>query len=126
MDRLNTIDIEDALQAIFNDEGIVSCAPPVPADLSTMCVVTRTGGFERAYIQDVHVLSIDCYAPEMVDAVNTANALCGIIRALPGKSVGTTCYTTEVTTLPYMNPDPTHPTLARVTIGAQVATRVQH
>lgn len=122
----HTVDIEGALQAALNEAGVAACAPPVPADLSEMCVVTRTGGFERAYVQDVHVVSIDCYAPDWERAQAVAGEVCGIVRSLPGSTVGTACYASEVTTLPYSNPDPSHPSLARVTVGAQVATRVLH
>lgn len=120
-----TIDIEDALQARLNADGIKACAPPVPADLAApMVVCYRVGGRERAFIQDIHNMSLDVYASTEGEAMVAANRLAGYLRDLPGTKVGTTCYTVDITTLPYLNPDPSHPTLPRCTIAADIATRM--
>lgn len=126
MDNCTTIDIEDALQAALNADGIAACAPPVPANLAEQVVVVATGGYSQAYVQDVHAVSFDCYASGETEAMSRACALTRWVRALPGKTVGTYCYGAEVETLPYNNPDPAHPTLARATFAARITTRVRH
>ena len=127
MDNCRTIDIEDALQALLNAGGIRAFAPPVPHDLEGGILVTRTGGQEQSYVQDVHAVSLDCYAATDAEAVELAGRATRWLRALPGESVGgVPCYAAEVTALPYLNTDPDHPTLPRCTLNAYVTTRVAH
>lgn len=128
MRHCETIDIEDAIQQALNADGIRACAPPVPADLSApMAIVWRIGGSERAYVQDVHSVSIDCYAATDAEAAAMANRMTAWVRALPGQELGgVPVYTASVSTLPYLNTDPGHPTLARCTLACEVATRVRH
>lgn len=127
MDRCRTIDVEDALQALLNEGGVKAFAPPVPHDLDGGVLVTRTGGQEQSYVQDVHAVSFDCYAGTDAEATALAGEVTRWLRALPGKTVGgVPCYQAEVTALPYMNTDPDHPTLARCTLNAYVTTRVAH
>ena len=127
MDRCRTIDIEDAIQAEMNADGIRAFAPPVPHDLEGGILVTRTGGQEQSYVQDVHAVSLDCYAATDAEAVELAGTATRWLRALPGKTIGgVPCYAAEVTALPYMNTDPDHPTISRCTLNAYVTTRVAH
>lgn len=127
MRHLETIDIEDALQAALNADGITASAPPVPANLSPCVFVYRTGGFSQAYVQDVHTVDFDCYAKTEAEAMRRADLLTAWIRALPDdQKLTATTYAAEVTTLPYNNPDPNNHTLARATVSAQITTRVRH
>ena len=68
-------------------------------------------------------VDFDVYALTESDAMETASELCGWIRDLEGETVETTCYASEVTSLPYNNPDPRHPNLPRTTIKAQILVR---
>jgi hypothetical protein len=72
---------------------------------------------------DTHRVDFDVYAEDEVDAMEAANVLCGWIRNLVGKVIGTICYRSEVLTLPYHNPDPQHPSVARATVKAEILTR---
>lgn len=119
------IDIEDAVQAYLNSMDIKACAPPVPSKLAApMVVITRTGGSERAYVQDVHNISVDCYGSTWAAASLLADDVICHIRNLPyADELPAPCYTADILTMPYVNPDPSHSDLARVTFSASVATR---
>lgn len=122
---LRTIDIEGALVDALGDN--VSAAP-VPANMAPPWVcVWRTGGTRRAYVQDVHNLSIDCYAKTWASAATLASDTMGAITDLEGQTIGgVPCYEVSVMTLPYNNPDPSRPDVPRVTFAVQLATRVEH
>ena len=47
------------------------------------------------------------------------------VRDLEGGWVDTACYSSEVTTLPYNNPDPRHPNISRATFKAQILVRMR-
>lgn len=120
------IDIEDELQAYLNANGIRACATPVPANLAPpMCVVWRTGGEQRAYVQDVQRVSIDCYGESVAGAMRTAHDAVALVRDLSGRTIGTFCYASSAS-LPHLNPDPDHPTIPRATFSAEVVTRSEH
>ena len=123
-----TIDIEDALQAYLNACNITACAPPVPADLDAgQVIVTRTGGQQRSYVQDVHFVTLDCYAENPARAQALACVLTEELRNLEGKTIGgVPVYQSACTSLPYNNPDPNNHALARATFSVQIVTRVKH
>ena len=126
MDNCKTIDIEDAIQAALNAEGIKAAAPPVPANLSPCVYVYRTGGNSQNYVQDTHLVSFDCYAHTEAEAMEQADELTKWVRYIVGRDLLTPVYASELVTLPYNNPDPSHPTLPRATFLAQITTRVAH
>ena len=126
MDNCTTIDIEDALQAALNADGIKAAAPPVPANLKPSVYVYRTGGYGTQYVQDLHTVDFDCYAETEAEAMAQACQLTGWVRALEGRELETPVYISQITTLPYNNPDPSHSSLARATFSAQITTRVMH
>ena len=126
MDNCTTIDIEDALQAALNADGIKAAAPPVPANLSPSVFVHRTGGYGTQYVQDLHTIDFDCYAETEAEAMAQACELTRWVRSLEGREITVPVYIAEVTTLPYNNPDPNHASLARATLSAQITTRVAH
>lgn len=127
MFNCETIDIESALSDYLSALGYRVCALPVPAELSGGAVVVqRTGGSERAYVQDVHQVTFDCYGETKAAAMQLANTLTRAIRAIVGKLGGVAVYESSVMTLPYDNPDPNHYTLERATFSAQIVTRVKH
>ena len=123
-----TVDIENLLQAYLNANRIKACAPPVPVDLDAgQVIVTRTGGQERSYVQDVHFVSVDCYGDTAAGAMALACLLTEELRNLSGKFLGDVpVYESGCTALPYNNPDPNHQTLARATFSVQIVTRVKH
>ena len=126
MDNIRTIDIEDALQNALNNAGITASAPPVPANLEPCVYVHRTGGYGLNYVQDLHTIDFDTYETTEAASMQTACELTEWVRALAGKSLGVPVYIAEITTLPYYNPDPNHPSLKRTTFSAQIPTRVEH
>ena len=125
-----TIDVEDALQAALNADGYRASAPPIPRDLGSSLpyvLVRRTGGYENGMVQDMHLASIHVYAEDDAQAMHEADALTAWVRALAGHDLGgVPCYVAAVSTLPYGNPDPDRPELARCTIGVQLLTRTAH
>lgn len=125
MINCKTVDIEGLLQQYLENLGYTSFAPPVPPDLGAGYVgIYRTGGSTRAYVQDVHQLSIDCYESSEAQAMELACDLTNVIRSIG--DLGVTVYETEVTTLPYSNPDPRRGDLCRATFAAQIVTRTIH
>lgn len=122
-----SVDIEGTLQAALEADGYTAAAPPVPANLAPSVYIHSTGGFSQSYVQDVHTVDFDAYDTTEAQAMSTACQLTEWVRALPerqGLEVPT--YAAEITTLPYNNPDPNHPTLKRATFSAQITTRVKH
>lgn len=126
MDNCKTIDIEDALQAALNADGVKAAAPPVPANLGPSVYVHRTGGYGTQYVQDLHTVDFDCYADTEAEAMAQACDLTAWVRALEGRELTAPVYIAQITTLPYNNPDPNHPSLARATFSTQITTRVTH
>ena len=69
---------------------------------------------------EINRVDFDVYAADPADAMTIASQLCGWTRELAGDF----CYASEITTLPYGNPDPRHPNIARATFKAQILTRI--
>lgn len=127
MFNCETIDIENALYEYLRALGYRVYALPVPEELGSDCVIVqRTGGSERAYVQDVHQVAFDCYGETKAAAMQFADGLTRVIRAIVGKLGGVAVYDSTIMTLPYDNPDPNHHTLERATFSAQIVTRVKH
>ena len=121
-------DIETALYSLLNTDKYSASAHAIPSTLGSTLPhihVTRTGGYTNDMVIEIHQVDFDIYAADQADAMTTAATLCGWVRDLTGKTVGTACYNSEVMTLPYNNPDPLHPTLARATFKAQILTRTK-
>ena len=137
-------DIEQVLVDYFNsqvsgDSGeVVFSAPPVPADLhQDAVVITRIGGYEQAYVQDVSTVHFDCYSDSEARSAEMAAWLTEMVRSLvgvemeitffvSGDTAWTHVYAADIQTLPYFNPDPRHPTLPRYTLSARITTRMLH
>ena len=121
-----SVDIETALYELLGKKGYSASAHAIPASLGEDLPhihVTRTGGFTTDRVLENNSVDFDVYALTEADAMETASELCGWIRDLEGETVETTCYASEVTSLPYHNPDPRHPNLPRTTIKAQILVR---
>ena len=124
-----SIDIETALYDLLTAAGYSASAHMIPASLGRHLPhvhVARTGGTNESIVLDTNYIDLDVYARTQMDAMQEATALTGWIRELRGESIGDVpCYTSEVTTLPYHNPDPRHPTLGRVTVKARISNRTK-
>lgn len=115
-------DIETALYMRLTASGYSASAHAIPPDLGDTLPhvhVVRTGGYEKDMVIEINRVDFDIYAEDAADAMEEACELCGWIRDLAGDF----CYTSEITTLPYGNPDPRHPNIARATVKAQILTR---
>lgn len=124
-----TLDIETALYARLRTDSYSASAHAIPATLGDSFPhihVTRTGGTNRSLVIDTHQVDFDVYAADQADAMSAACDFCDWVRALAGGNIdGVPCYTSEVMTLPYGNPDPRHPTIGRATLKAQILTRTR-
>lgn len=117
-----TRDIETELYNLLNAEKYSASAHTIPATLGTKLPhihVVRTGGYEHDLVIETSYIDFDVYAEDDAEAMTAADNLCGWVRNLAGDY----CYRAEITTLPYSNPDPRHPDIARATFKAQILTR---
>ena len=117
-----TKDIETALYEALSDNGYSASAHAVPSTLGHSLPhvhVVRTGGYAYDLVIESHNVDFDIYADDEATAMETACELCGWVREFDD------CYRAEITTLPYGNPDPRHPSIARATFKAQIITRVK-
>lgn len=127
MQIVKPIDMEDALPRDLMAwmDGIVACGPPAPDDLQpgTVCV-TRLGGGPQSAVAHEHDISVDVWAATPADAMALADEVQGIVATLPMREpVSGAVYTTADPMLPYPNPDPHRPLMARATFRATVGAR---
>ena len=123
-----SVDIETALYDQLTADGYSASAHTIPATLGQNFPhvhVVRTGGYNTDRVIDVNNVDIDVYAETQADAMEAATALTGWVRDLEGGTLVTPCYSAEVLTLPYRNPDPRHPNIGRATFKAQITIRTQ-
>ena len=121
-------DIATALYERLTADEYSASAHVIPAALETMLPhvhVMRTSGTTSDRVREENNVDFDIYSDTMADAMEDASHLCGWVRALEGSTVGAQCYTAEVITLPYENPDPRHPNIGRATFKAQITVRVK-
>lgn len=122
------VDIETALYTALDNDGYSASAHALPASLGSVMPhihVVRTGGFSSDFVLENHAVDFDVYAETAADAMEAASDLCGWVRELEGETLVTHCYKTDITTLPYDNPDPRHPNIGRATFKAQIITRTR-
>ena len=123
-----SVDIETALYNLLAADNYSASAHSIPASLGSTLPhvhVTRTSGLTTDRVVDINSVDFDVYDVTQADAMESASALCGWIRDLEGKDVETPCYSSEITTLPYRNPDPRHPNIGRATLKAQITIRTK-
>ena len=121
-------DIETALYDLLTAENYSASAHALPASLGSTLPhvhVVRTGGYTSDMAIENANVDFDVYAKDPAEAMGEASDLCDWVRGLEGKTVGTPCYSSEVNTLPYHNPDPRHPNISRATFKAQILTRTR-
>lgn len=117
-----TRDIETELYDLLTKADKSASAHSIPPTLGSALPhvhVVRTGGYERDMVIEINYIDFDVYAEDDAEAMDTAAELCGWVRDLAGDY----CYTSGITTLPYSNPDPRHPDIARATFKAEILTR---
>lgn len=124
-----SVDIQTALYDLLTTDEYSASAHVIPATLGSTFPhvhVTRTGGFTHDRVMDTNSIDFDVYADTQMDAMEVASDLCGWARDLEGKDVGgEPCYSSEIVTLPYNNPDPRHPNIGRATFKAQITIRTK-
>lgn len=108
--------------------GYAASATPIPEDLGASLpyvVVYNVGGVRdaRSRVLDTGALSVDVYAETPAQAMDACARVAALIDALPDAGGAVQVYAAQVTTLPYDNPDPRHPTIPRATCAADVVTR---
>lgn len=121
-------DIETALYEKLTANGYSASAHAIPADLGGVLPhihVVRTGGTTSDFVIESHGVDFDVYGADQADAMAAASDLCAWARDLSGQMLDTICYSSNVTTLPYNNPDPRRPNIARATFKAQILTRTR-
>lgn len=112
-------DIETLLYEQLTADGYSASAHVIPSAISSPHVhVVRTGGYEKDMVIEINLVDFDVYADDAATAMEVASTLCGRVRDLD------CCYKSDITTLPYSNPDPRHPNIARATFKAQILTRI--
>lgn len=122
------VDIETALYELLIDGGYTASTHTLPIALEQTLPavhVVRTGGYTTDMVIEINNVDFDVYAENDADAMETAAELCGWVRSLAGQYVDTQCYRSEITTLPYRNPDPRHPNIARATFKAEILVRAK-
>ena len=128
------VDIETRMARFMKEDlELSTSAHALPASLGENLPhvhVVRTGGYTSDMVVETHNLDFDVYAEDAADAMEAAADLCGYIRVegtftteIDDKKL--VVYASEVMTLPYHNPDPRHPNLARATFKAQILTRTR-
>lgn len=125
--RVN-LDIETALYNRLTTDRYSASAHAIPSSLGNTLPhihVVRTGGYTSDMVIESHSVDFDVYAANDTDAMTTASNLCGWVRDLAGKMLDAPCYDAEIYTLPYPNPDPRHPNIARATFKAQILARTK-
>lgn len=122
-------DIETALYELLISKSMSASAHALPTSLGDTLPhvhVVRTGGYTSDLVVETNSVDFDVYALDQADAMTAASNLCALARSLAGTDLGgVPCYSSEVVTLPYNNPDPRHPTIGRATFKAQIVTRVR-
>ena len=117
------VELPDGYYFAMPDDKLIRVPIQIPA-LPHVHVV-RTGGYTTDLVLEENNVDFDVYAEDESEAMTIATWLCGWVRELPQENFELTCYTSEITTLPYGNPDPRHPTLGRVTFKALIRIRTK-
>ena len=115
------VDIEHALSLAC----AAIMAPPVPDDLmGVYSVAFATGGHRSEYVRDVRYVDVDTYAEDEQTAIAASSAIVPLLEALQSTTIGGTSWQrVACTTLPYINPDPRRPDLARATASYEISVR---
>ena len=126
MQRSKPVDIEYVLARAL---GIH--ATPVPADLERRLpyvMATRTGGGRADLVVDNHFVDIDVWCEKDAwgqAADEAADVMSRVLELAGSTSGGAVVCAATVEAMPYNNPDPLHPDLARVTCSVEITARAE-
>ena len=113
-----SVDIEDVLRTQIGDSTLTASANPLPPSFTLpYALVTALGGTTHDLVIDELRASVDVYADTWANAHTYAQIALARTRGLQ------TAYFVEVDALPYHNPDPLRPDLARVTFDLTIGVR---
>lgn len=104
--------------------GLPAAPRPVPetlGDTLPLAVVEPLGGLRTTLTIDEAAVSIGVYGENEEEAQESAARAAAIIDAMQYESA--TWYRSVITTLPYGDPDPEHPTIPRWSLAASVWAR---
>lgn len=88
-------------------------------------MVTVTGGTRTSGMVDLFYVDLDCWASTQAAAIAACGELMADAIALEGQATEHATFGgVRVETLPYGNPDPDRPRLARATCALQVTAHV--
>lgn len=98
--------------------GIAAAPLPVPEDLGAdlpIAIVEPLGGRRSSVVIDRVPMSIEVYASTDAAAQTACARVCGAVASLGDGTAENASHwlSVDVSTLPYNDPDPRHPTLAR-------------
>lgn len=119
-------DVAADLAATFTEYGLNAAPLPVPETLGEtlpLAVIEPLGGMRTSLTIDETPVTIGVYAANEAEAQRAAALAVGILDALQYSAI--IWYRCDITTLPYNDPDPRHPTLPRWSLAATVWTRPQ-
>ena len=130
--RIEPIDVSEALRAFLARSGIDAAASKVPRDLSARLPLVRIvseGGMRRdnlggsGIVQFRMMVGVDAYARSYTEASELANRVVGLIGSLElTTELGVMCYEAHAMS-PYENPDPDRPDIPRQSFNATLLIR---
>lgn len=113
-----SVDIADLLRTAIEGEGFTASANPLPPDFQTpYALVTPLGGITTEKVIDHLRASVDVYTDTWTNGYTYSQIALERARGLQG------AYLVEVESLPYHNPDPLRPDLARMTFNLNILIR---
>ena len=129
------VDVEDKLRRHLTAtlpaagmSGVTAIVQPLPTTLPVPSVlIRRTGGPMTSLVTDQAQITFECRHATTGKAVNLANLVRGVVAAaaLDGLVDDTPCYRVVDQSGPYVDPDPDHPTITRVSVTMQVTVRAR-
>lgn len=104
--------------------GLNAVPLPVPetlGDTLPLAVVEPLGGARTTLTIDQTAVTVGVYGVDELEAQQAAALAVGILDAMQYET--STWYRADITTLPYNDPDPRHPTIPRWSLAATVWAR---
>lgn len=113
-------DIEDILREAVQPFTNAKClCLPLPNPLPCPSVsFKRTGGSRKSVVDDSYIVSVDCRAETMAQAVDLANSIAGICTELDYP-----IYQCDINAQPYPNFDTYHKNMERVSFTLAIICR---
>lgn len=121
-------DYAELMASELTNAGFTAQPTPTPEDLGSelpVVIVSAPGGTRLNMVIDNPLFSVDVYAATIAAAMDTAREAFAVVCRLPFSPALNQWRDCTVQSLPYENPDPRHPSLARVSFTANVAIRAK-